>query len=120
MAEVNLAELYWRLDGHTPVPCTIEEWGAMFNDPQSRIVEQTRLNRPDEEHEILVSTVFLGIDHGFGSMGNIPILFETMIFNGRHSEFQERYATWDQAVEGHVRAVARANRMLVEEVDEDL
>lgn len=50
-----------------------------------------------------VSTVFLGIDHGF--MSEIPILFETMIF-GDDEEYQERYATYEEAEEGHKRVVA--------------
>lgn len=52
--------------------------------------------------EVLVSTVFLGLDHNFG--GGIPILFETMIFGGEHDQFQERYATWVEAINGHKRA----------------
>jgi hypothetical protein len=60
--------------------------------------------------EALVSTVFLGIDHSFG--GDVPILFETMIFGGRHDHWQTRYATREEALAGHNRAVA-----LVEETD---
>ena len=37
---------------------------------------------------------------------NRPILFETMIFGGEHDQYQERYATREEAVEGHARAVA--------------
>jgi hypothetical protein len=48
-----------------------------------------------------ISTVFLGIDHGFSE--GPPILFETMVFcQGSHSDLeQERYSTWAQAVVGH-------------------
>jgi hypothetical protein len=60
-----------------------------------------------------VSTVFMGLDHGWGDQ---PALFETMItrvtgpnteWGGDHEwlDYQERYATWDQAVDGHVRAI---------------
>jgi len=48
-----------------------------------------------------VSTVFLGIDHNF--FGEPPLLFETMVFlrdNGRELD-TARYASWNQAVEGH-------------------
>lgn len=54
---------------------------------------------------VKISTVFLAIDHSRGS-GGPPILFETMIFEGVHNGYQERYSTWGQAVEGHARAVA--------------
>ena len=50
----------------------------------------------------VISTVFLGIDHGFGS--DKPVLFETMVF--KDGKFEEdlgnaRYATWTEAEEGH-------------------
>jgi hypothetical protein len=56
---------------------------------------------------IKVSTVFLGLDHNFGLTGP-PILFETMIFGGEHHEYQERYATRDEAFKGHKKALALA------------
>ena len=51
----------------------------------------------------MVSTVFLGLDHNWN--GGPPILFETMVFGGPHNEYQERYATWDQAEKDHDRVV---------------
>lgn len=51
-----------------------------------------------------VSTVFLGIDHGFnGSL----ILFETMIFGGEHDESCSRYSTWAEAEAGHKKWVEK-------------
>ena len=35
----------------------------------------------------------------------VGAIFETMIFGGEHDQWQDRYATWDQAVEGHKAAV---------------
>jgi hypothetical protein len=61
-----------------------------------------------------VSTVFLGIDHGFNFSEDEgeyqPILFETMIFSTDESEwlnFQMRYRTWAEAEAGHEDAVRR-------------
>ncbi len=54
------------------------------------------------ESAVLVSTVFLCVDHAF--MGS-PVLFETMIFGGRYDEYQERYKTFDDALHGHERAL---------------
>ena len=52
-----------------------------------------------------VSTVFLGRDHSFpGQPG--PILYETLVFGGEHVLKMERYATREQALEGHERMVA--------------
>lgn len=50
-----------------------------------------------------VSTVFLGIDHGWGGS---HLWFETMIFGGPHDQWQDRYETYDQAEAGHKRVVA--------------
>jgi hypothetical protein len=83
------------LNGHEPVEVhDIMVWAEAMNG--DRRVEQTHIG------DILISTVFLGIDHSHGS--GPPILFETMIFGGKHEGYQERYATWDEAVEGHKRA----------------
>ncbi len=47
---------------------------------------------------VLVSTVFLCVDHG---LIGTPILFETMIFGGQYDEYQRRYETYDEALNGH-------------------
>lgn len=75
----------------------ISEWGRWIEGLQNRIVAKDMIGK------VKVSTVFLGIDHGFGD--GPPILFETMIFGGEHDDYQERYSTWEQAEEGHKRAV---------------
>lgn len=53
---------------------------------------------------IKISTVFLGWDHSFMDEST-PILFETMIFGGEHDEFQRRYKTYNEALQGHTEAV---------------
>lgn len=58
-----------------------------------------------------ISTVFLGIDHAFGRSKG-PILFESMIFGGEKSEWQERYSTWDQAEMGHKLIVAKIDTLI--------
>jgi hypothetical protein len=90
---------YFRLEGHEPVQCAdVLEWGKWF-ETADRHVKQEMIG------DIRVSTVFLGLDHSFGDDGP-PILFETMIFGGTHNEYQDRCATWDEAVAMHERAVA--------------
>jgi hypothetical protein len=51
-----------------------------------------------------VSTVFLGLDHGFGR----PVLWETMIFGGPLDGFQARYTSLEDALAGHVDALMKA------------
>ncbi len=55
---------------------------------------------------VLVSTVFLGMDHGWGA--GPPVLWETMIFGGDHHDYQERYTSRADALAGHRRACALA------------
>ena len=59
----------------------------------------------DEIDGVSISTVFLGLDHGFGD--GPPILFETMVFGGELDQEQERYATFEQAEKGHKLMVER-------------
>jgi DNA polymerase III epsilon subunit-like protein len=86
------------LDGHTAVPCNdLLEWGRLY-ESQERHVARTELNGG-----VVVSTVFLGLDHAFG--GGPPILFETMVF-GTDDDMCERYSTWNEAQAGHDAIVA--------------
>lgn len=81
------------LDGHTPVPAaSLREWGRWF-ETGNRVVAQDKIG------DVKVSTVFLGLDHQWGE--GPPLLFETMIFEGPHDGYQERYSTWDEAEAGH-------------------
>lgn len=52
-----------------------------------------------------VSTVWLGIDHGFG-LTEKPIIFESMVFGGPLDETCRRYCTRDEAIAGHGELVA--------------
>lgn len=61
--------------------------------------------------KVVVSTVFLAIDHGFGQ-GGLPILWETMIFGGAHDQHQDRYTTREEAVLGHQYALRLAKAAL--------
>lgn len=55
-----------------------------------------------------VSTVWLGMDHGFWMDRNEeykPVIFETMVFGGEHDQWQARYCTEEEAIAGHRMAV---------------
>lgn len=62
----------------------------------------------NEVGNVKISTVFLVINHGYAG---IPILFETMIFGGKHNEYQERYSTLAEARKGHLRAIDKAKTL---------
>lgn len=56
---------------------------------------------------IHISTVFLGANHNWGE--GDPILFETMVFGGwLNREYQVRYSTYDEALDGHSKAIKMA------------
>ena len=86
------------LKGHEPVPVELEVWAEWFETADRHVRDTAR-------DEVRVSTVFLGLDHGFG-LGP-PQLFETMVFVNGSSVDCERYSTWDEAEAGHQRWVQR-------------
>lgn len=83
---------WYRLDGHTPVPCSMIECRIGGKAHVAKTYVGT----------VFVSTVFLGVDHAWSGR---PMLFETMIFGGKHDEECWRYSTWQEAEDGHWRAV---------------
>lgn len=95
---MQTSEYKYILVGKTPVPePDLIKWATWF-EAADRTVKKTEL-----PGGILVSTVFLGTNHAF--FGGVPILFETMIFGGEQDEYQQRYATWEEAEAGHEEAV---------------
>jgi hypothetical protein len=64
---------------------------------------ERKVVKQDYIGDIFVSTVFLGLDHAWNS--DIPVLWETMIFGGEHDQYQERYTSHEDALEGHKTAL---------------
>ena len=71
-------------------------WARFFDNPQSRRVKHVKIFRTR------ISTVFLGLDHSWGD--GPPLLFETMIFGGKHDGYKTRCSTWAEALEMHKKA----------------
>ena len=85
-----------------PKPAELLEWAKWF--------ERSMLERRiafDEIGDFLVSTVFLGLDHGLD--GSTPLLFETIMFLDGKEVAMDRYATRAEALAGHARWVANAS-----------
>ncbi len=100
--------IYYKLDkDKNVVSCQPEELEKILINSYEKIVKQEYIG------DKFVSTVFLGIDHGYpiwsGHTENYrPVVFETMIHDETKDEwlnYQERYSTWQEAEEGHKRAV---------------
>jgi hypothetical protein len=112
------------LEGHTPVPVEDDDklaWARWFENADRHVAE-------DRFGAYRVSTIFLGLDHRFGSITGLedspPILFETMVFGRKRwlvlfgrlraintSLFQRRYFTWEQAERGHRLVADRLRRV---------
>ena len=89
------------LEGKTPkLVEDVIEWGSWFETADRNVASDTL------KSGVRVSTVFLGLDHNFGN--GEPVLFETMIFGGKHDQYQERYSTWEEAEAGHKQALSKA------------
>ena len=58
----------------------------------------------DRIGQVQISTIFLCFDHSFGE--GEPVLFETLIIDGEHDQYQERYTNKVAALAGHDQAVA--------------
>ena len=92
---------HWILVDREPVPVDLHTWAAWF-EKFDRQVGRTMVG------DLLVSTVFLGLDHNF--YGGPPLLFESMVFkDGLDTGILcWRYSTWEEAEGGHKAAVAKA------------
>ena len=108
IGEKEMSEKYILDDEGNPVECNdLMKWGRWFE-----MADNMRIVGKNFIGDVHVSTVFLGMDHNFGyGESREPILYETMIFGGKHNDYQERYATRAEAIEGH----ARALKMVMEE-----
>ncbi len=96
-----LWEQYYKLDGTEVVSCSREEWEEFWADFDKRRVALSYLGG------IEISTVFLGINHAMRP-GERAQFFETRVSWGSGDELDMmRYATWDEAVAGHERAIRR-------------
>lgn len=82
------------------------------------VIEDIHLDRKDVivkqdslSETIMVSTVFLGLDHRMDGIEGPPVVFETMVFGGDFDQEQERYCTYEEAKKGHERWVADVKKV---------
>ena len=101
--------LYFDKDG---TPIDVITWGVLFENQDYKVVDQTEL-----DNGVFVSTVWLGLNHGFGKKKEI---FETMVFpeKGNYSEVDcKRYATLSEAKKGHGTMVRKWRRRVTSETE---
>ena len=105
---MNLPYHYILDENGNPRPTeNLEEWAEMFLQPENREIARDRL--VINGTEVLVSTIFLAVDHGFG-YSTKPVLYETMIFGGHYDQEQWRYHDRSEALEGHQKALKLVGR----------
>jgi len=85
--------LLFVLVDNKPVGASVKDY-AQFKLDNKHIVQRTEVT-----DDVLVSTVFLGMNEGF--LSRTPLYFETMVFGGEHHGVTHRYETYEQAVAGH-------------------
>jgi hypothetical protein len=104
LADSNLGRGHYARTGEQ---ITLRQWAILHSCPEYVRVSITDVayasaDETEVEH-CVVSTVWMGIDHSFGR--NKRLIFETMVFGGEYDEYQERYITETQAIDGHERIV---------------
>ena len=119
----NPRNLYFDRNG---TPIDMDEWGVKNSSWEYKVVGRWASDGriapddPSSEGQVSVSTVWLGINHGWGP--GLPVIFETMIFGGPYDDSCMRYCTEIEAYEGHQRTVddvvaGRAPWFLRDELD---
>jgi hypothetical protein len=96
--------LYYYLNpDHSVRECTLEEWADQFEDMCRKHNKHVASDIIKGNH---ISTVWLGSNHNYYEVGK-PLIFETMIFEEDSSQdiYCARYSTWDEAIEGHKKAI---------------
>ena len=81
-----------------PVICLDNfQWNKWMSENDRTIIKT-------EREDLLISTIFLGSDHG--CEGNV-LVFETMVFDvnvdSGADKYCDRYGTYQEAVDGHIR-----------------
>lgn len=110
-----MTEHWIRDENHEVHQVDLMTWARWFEEQDKRGEQNLRIvKRTRFADGTTISTVFLGLDHGWGRSQR-PVLFETMIFGPGKGDtawdFQERYCTEAQALEGHERARAHVRAL---------
>lgn len=95
--------MYYKLDENKNViSSSLEEWSTFIAGCLPTNYKHVGDNTVKGKR---ISTVFIGMCQDFDMPDKAPIVFETMIFDDGHAIYQYRYSTWEEAEEGHKKAV---------------
>lgn len=114
---MNKLKYYALIDRKVVAVHDLMQWARWFE--AARKTDSTRIGH-DVVGDVLISTIFLGLDHGFPPFdGAEPVLFESMVFMQRgewnsdewnSDEIMQRYRTIEQAEAGHTALVEAFKR----------
>lgn len=91
--------MYFGRDGN---PITRQEWEIRLSDYRERVVSNSKF----AEIGVEVSTIWFGL-----SLFDPPLIFETLIIGGELGMQEDRYATEQEAREGHAKWVGRIKQL---------
>ena len=104
-------------DDNNAIPATLLEWGEFLETAGKR-----RVVGRDIINDCRISTVFLGLDHYFCFSDDLLPkihIFETMVFKNDSDIYCDRYGTWQEAEEGHQKAIEWVKNGCIEVDDEN-
>lgn len=87
-------------------------WARWMDGSESRR-EESRYWSHTLTNGLRVTTIFLGIDQGFGTVGNIgpPLLWQTVIVEDNRVRWETLYSRLDDARRGHADALELATEL---------
>ena len=92
-------------------------------------IKEHKVIQQDKVGHLFISTVWLGLDHGYGD--EEPQIYETMIFDNNEEspsypdQYQVRYSRWKSALKNHRRILELvqafvSSSITAEELEEEL
>jgi hypothetical protein len=97
---------YYKLEGQTPVAVeSFMEWSLWIMSANTTVM----LN---ELNDSIISTRFVGIDlNPGGNSKSQPMVFETLVMGGVFDGKINRYPTWDEAIQGHLKICTQISKL---------
>lgn len=96
---------YYILERKAVVESDVLMWAFWRN------IDDRRVARTDLGGGYSISTVFLGMNHGWSETEKDAVVFESMVFDAQGNDAgMRRYCTWAEAEQGHAELVEIWNR----------
>ena len=87
--DVNMTN-YILKNGEPVVEPSLMRWAKWYEKADRHVAQEEITEAGGRiKRKVRISTVFLAVDYGSAEKGK-PILWETMVFGGKHHEYQER------------------------------